>query len=70
MEFGENDKLSIETVVTLYKNIMYNNKNFLSCAFIITDGTKVYSVSSGGMTCEHPVYAVNGSGSTYVMGLI
>ncbi len=49
---------------------MYSNKNFLSCAFIITDGQKVFSVSSGGMTCEHPLYAVNGSGSTYVMGLI
>ncbi len=70
MELNPTDKLTIETVVQLYKTIMYSNKNFLSCAFIITDGQKVFSVSSGGMTCEHPLYAVNGSGSTYVMGLI
>jgi hypothetical protein len=54
----------------MYKNICYNNRNFLSCAFIISDGVKIYSVSSSGMTREHEDYAVNGSGSTYVVGLI
>lgn len=49
---------------------MWSNKSFLSCAFIITDGQRVFSVSSGGMVAEHPIYSVNGSGSTYVVGLI
>lgn len=70
MQLGENQRLNIDTVVKLYSNIMYNNKNSLSCAFIITDGQKIFSVSSGGMFCEHPVYSTNGSGSTYVSGLI
>lgn len=70
MEFSEDSKLSIETVVTLYKNILYRNWNVLSCAFIITDGVWVFSVSQSGMTREHNQFAVNGSGSTYVVGLI
>lgn len=70
MNFTDETKLRIETVVTLYKNLLYSNRNYLSCAFIITDGTKVFSVSSSGMTREHDLFTVNGSGSTYVVGLI
>lgn len=70
MEFPDYSRLKIETVVQLYKNICFGNRNFLSCAFIITNGDKIYSVSSSGMTWEHEDFAVNGSGSTYVVGLI
>lgn len=70
MQFTDEGQLKIETVVTLYKNIMYNNRNHFSCAFIITDGKKIVSISTSGMTREHSDYSVNGSGSTYVVGLI
>ena len=54
MELKNENDFKIETVITLYKNILYGNKNFLSCAFIITDGTSIYSISSGGMVSQHP----------------
>lgn len=70
MGFSDDSKLKIETVVALYKNILYKHRNIFSCAFIVTDGSKVISISSSGMTREHEQFAVNGSGSTYIVGLI
>merc|ERR1719259_475470 len=66
MELQNGQELKIETVVTLYKNIIYNNKNSLSCAFIITNGKKIYTVSVGGAYVDHELMALRGSGSTFI----
>ncbi len=70
MELAEGQELKIETVVTLFKNLCYNNKNFVQCAFLISDGKDIYSISSGGAYVKHDLLAFNGSGSYYVEGLL
>lgn len=60
----------METIVTLYKNICYNNKNFISAAFIISNGKEIYSISSGGMTIKENSYSSKGSGGIYISGFL
>ena len=42
----------------------------MSCTFIITNGQKIFSVSSGGAAVEHDLLASYGSGSIYVDGYL
>ena len=70
MDLEDNQKLDIKTVVNLYKQIIYGNKKFLQCAFIITNGKDIYTVSSGGAYLQHNLFATNGSGSIYIRGYL
>ena len=53
-------------MVHIYKNIIYNNKNFLSGAFIISNGKEIYEVDSSGYYQRENLFATKGSGSTFV----
>ena len=70
MELNDQSKISMDTVLNLYRTICYGNKNFLSCAFIISDGKDLASVSSSGVTVKHDLITFAGSGSTYVNGFV
>lgn len=70
MELPSDAKLSLDTVLNLYKLICYNNKNFLSAAYIISDGKEIASVGTSGAFVKHEAWASYGSGSTYVDGFI
>ena len=68
MELAQDQKLSLKTVVTLFKNICYSNKDFLSCAFLITNGQEIASVNSSGAFFNHDIWASHGSGSAFLDG--
>ena len=70
MELPSDAKLNIDTVLSLYKTICYNNKNNLSAAYIITDGKQLASIGTSGAVVKHDQWASYGSGSTYVDGFI
>lgn len=42
----------------------------MSCSFIITNGDKLYTISSGGACFEHDLLALEGSGGTYINGYL
>jgi len=70
MELPSDVPLSLDTVLNLYKTICYNNKNYLSAAYIITDGKQIASVGTSGAIVKHDAWASYGSGSTYVDGFV
>ena len=70
MELPHNAKLSLDTVLNLYKSICYSNKNNLSAAYIVTDGRELASVNTSGAIVKHAEWASFGSGSIYVDGFV
>jgi 20S proteasome subunit beta 1 len=70
MELAENEKIALETVSTLLKNICYQNKNFIGSAFILSNGTEIHSITPGGAFFKHDLFAVMGSGGTYINGYL
>jgi len=71
------DKGSLPTVKTaaaLFRKICYENKDKLMAGIIVAGwdpvrGGQVYSIPLGG-TCVEQDYAIGGSGSTYIYGLV
>lgn len=64
----------VKTAAHIMSKICYNNKDNLSAGLIVAgydpvDGISVYSIPMGG-TCLKVPFAVGGSGSTYIYGLI
>jgi len=53
-------------VAHLYKNIVYNNKNFLRGTFIIANGNGICQVDPSGGLHFKDTWASSGSGSPYV----
>lgn len=41
MELSDDQTISLDTVVKLFSGICYNNKNFISAAFIISNGKEI-----------------------------
>jgi 20S proteasome subunit beta 1 len=64
----------VKTAAHLMKNICYSNKDSLSAGVIIAgwdpvEGGQVYNVVSGG-SCLKQNYALGGSGSLFIYGLL
>lgn len=60
------------TVASLFKDIVYKNKDGLSAGIIVAgwdkyDGPSVYSIPLGGSLHKQP-FSIGGSGSTYIYG--
>ena len=70
MELGQNGRIELKTVGTLYKNICYSNKDQLECAFILTNGKEIISIDSSGAMFHHDLFASHGSGSVFVSGFL
>ena len=70
MELGHGEELKLDTVSTLLKNVCYNNKKFVRSAFILSNGKEIHSICSGGAFFNHELFAVNGSGGTYINGYL
>lgn len=70
MELPHGARLNIDTALSLFKSICYNNKNNLSAAYIVTDGKTLASVNTSGAIIKHEAWASFGSGSTYVDGFV
>lgn len=60
----------MRTVVHMYKNILYNNKRYLSCSFLFSNGQDIYSMDKSGAYFKLPHFGTLGSGSTYIKGYI
>jgi len=64
---------TVTNAAHLLKNCVYNNPQ-LSCSLIcagydhILERGVIYSISPGGSFLEEPLFAVGGSGSTYILG--
>lgn len=64
----------VKVAAHLMQSLVYNNKEALSASVIIAgwdpvDGPSVYSIPSGG-SCVKVPFALGGSGSLYIMGLL
>ena len=70
MELPEGAKLTLKTVTNLFKNICYQNKSFLSCAFLLTNGQELSSVNTSGAFFYHQLWASHGSGSAFIDGYL
>ena len=70
MELGTNGVIDLKTVATLYKNLCYPNKDFIGCAFIISNGKEIMSIDSSGAVFQNDLIASFGSGSAYIAGLL
>ena len=53
MELPHNARLQLDTVLNLYKQICYGNKNSLSAAYLVTNGAELASVNSSGAIVKH-----------------
>lgn len=62
--------IDMKTVVHMYKNVLYNNKKYLSCAFLFSNGRDIYAMDRSGACFRHPHFGTLGSGSTYIKGLL
>jgi len=64
----------VKTAANLFKMVVYNNKDRLMASIICAgwdpkNGGQVYQVPLGGTLVRQP-FAVGGSGSTYIFGLV
>lgn len=64
----------VKTVANLFKSICYNNKDHLMAGLIIGgwdpyEGGQIYEIPLGGTVVQQK-FAVGGSGSTYIFGLV
>jgi 20S proteasome subunit beta 1 len=72
MELGRLPR--VRTVANLMKKVCYNNKDNLMAGLIVGgwdpyDGPQVYEIPLGG-TIMKQIFAMGGSGSTYIYGLV
>ena len=70
MELQEKNKLQLESVVQIYKNICYGNKKFIRGNFIISDGKRIFAVKRDGSYFGFNDFAAAGSGSQLMLGLL
>ena len=70
MELPDHARLNIDTALNIYKSICYGNKNYLSAAYLVTNGQELASVNTSGAVIKHSDWASFGSGSIYVDGFI
>lgn len=73
-ELMRGGKPRVKTAAHLFRNIIYRNKNSLMASIICAgwdpiDGGSVYCVPLGGACVKQP-FAIGGSGSTYIYGLL
>ena len=68
MELPIGSKIQLKTVTNLFKNICYQNKDYLSCAFILSNGKELSSVNTSGAYFNHEVWTSHGSGSAFLDG--
>eukprot|EP00009_Paramoeba_aestuarina_P003550 CAMPEP_0201506712 /NCGR_PEP_ID=MMETSP0161_2-20130828/583_1 /ASSEMBLY_ACC=CAM_ASM_000251 /TAXON_ID=180227 /ORGANISM="Neoparamoeba aestuarina, Strain SoJaBio B1-5/56/2" /LENGTH=213 /DNA_ID=CAMNT_0047900885 /DNA_START=117 /DNA_END=758 /DNA_ORIENTATION=+ len=66
------ERPSVKTAATLFKQLCYENKNYLTAGIIVggwdpVEGGSVYSIPLGGACVRQP-FAIGGSGSTYIYG--
>jgi 20S proteasome alpha/beta subunit len=60
----------LKTVGHLYKNIVYNNKNFLSGTFLVANATGIVQVDPSGGLHYREGWASSGSGGSYVRSIL
>ena len=70
MEMGDVHELKLETVVRLFSTICYNNKNFISAAFIVSNGREIYTLTAGGAYIKNDLFSSKGSGSGFIEGFL
>ena len=70
MELGQDGRIDLKTVATIYKNICYGNKDNLSCAFILSNGKELIEIDSSGALIHSDLIASHGSGSVFCRGFL
>ena len=67
---GLDQKLDIKTVVHVFKNMCYNNKQYVRSNFLLTDGNEVWSVLNSGSYFKHEVWSSMGTGGLFANGYL
>ena len=70
MELPDSEKIDIDTVANIYQTICYNNKDYVSGSFVLTNGKRIVSVHKSGAIFDHELCFGSGSGSTFVDGFV
>lgn len=66
IERGAKDGVALATVARLMRSMIYPNKETLSVGLLLTDGRTIMSIQRSGAVFTHPLFASQGSGSTYI----